>query len=77
MREADLTGARCDKAVLRDLDLSGASTGKASFTEADLRGSDLSAFDPWSVDLQRAVIDWQQAISIAVNLGLDVRTDEG
>ena len=44
--------------------------------EADLRGSDLSAFDPWSVDLQRAVIDWQQAISIAVNLGLEVRTDE-
>jgi fluoroquinolone resistance protein len=76
MREADLTGARCDGATLRDLDLAGARAGKTRFAAADLRGSDLTALDPWSVDLAQAIIDWQQAVTIAANLGLDVRTDE-
>lgn len=76
MPELDLTGARCDGAVMRDLDLSRAMTGKASFIGADLRGSDLTVFDPWSLNLQNAVIDWRQAVTLAGNLGLDVRPDE-
>ena len=76
MREADLTGARCDGAVLRDLDLAAAATGRASFAGADLRGCDLATVDPWSVNLARAIIDWQQAVTIAVNLGMDVRADD-
>ncbi len=75
MHEADLTGARCDGATLRDLDLARAMTGRASFARADLRGSDLAAIDPWSCDLSRAVVDWQQAVTVAMNLGLDVRPD--
>lgn len=76
MRETDLSGARCDEATLRDLDLAGASTERASFAGADLRGSDLSAVDPVATNLAHAVIDWQQAVSVATNLGLDVRTDD-
>jgi uncharacterized protein YjbI with pentapeptide repeats len=76
MREADLTGARCDGATLRRLDLSGAMLAKASFDGADLRGSDLSALDPRAVSLHGAIVDWQQAVTIATSLGLDVRPDD-
>jgi fluoroquinolone resistance protein len=73
MREADLTGARCDGAVLRRLDLSGAALGKASFERCDLRGSDLSNLDPWSASLTGAIIDIAQAAVIAASMGLDIR----
>ena len=32
--------------------------------------------DPWSTNLTRAIVDWRQAITIAANLGLDVRPDD-
>jgi fluoroquinolone resistance protein len=72
MREADLTGARFDGAIVRDVDLSGALLHKASFNGADLRGSDLSAFDPLTVDLADATIDLEQAAVIAVAFGLRI-----
>jgi fluoroquinolone resistance protein len=39
----------------------------------DLRGSDVSSLDPMTVLLAGAVVDWEQAVMIARNLGLDVR----
>lgn len=75
MREADLSGARFDGGVVRRVDLAGAALQKAGFDGCDLRGSDLSAFDPWSVSLRAAVVDWQQAVSLAGAMGLDVRPD--
>jgi uncharacterized protein YjbI with pentapeptide repeats len=73
MREADLTRARCDGGRLLDVDLSGASLRGASFVRTDLRGSDLSALDPTATDVAGAIIDTDQAITIAEALGLDVR----
>jgi uncharacterized protein YjbI with pentapeptide repeats len=75
MREADLTAARCDGATLTRLDLSGAQLAKASFDGADLRGSDLSSLDPITVSLRGAIVDWQQAVTVATALGLDVRAE--
>ena len=75
MREADLTGARLRDAALTNCDLSGALWSRADLRSCDLRGSDLSSLDPSGVELRRAVIDWPQAVMIARNLGLDVRTD--
>jgi uncharacterized protein YjbI with pentapeptide repeats len=79
MREADLTGARCDGGRLRGVDLSGASLGRASFVRTDLRGSDLSSLDPATAEVGGAIIDTDQAITMAEALGLDVRPyeDEG
>jgi uncharacterized protein YjbI with pentapeptide repeats len=74
MREADLTAARCEGATLTGLDLSGAQLAKASFERADLRGSDLSSLDPATVSLRGAIVDWQQAVTVATALGLDVRS---
>jgi uncharacterized protein YjbI with pentapeptide repeats len=76
MQEADLSGARLNGAKLRGVDLSRAVLDKADLAGADLRGSDLSALDPTSANIRRAVVDWQQAVTIATNLGLDVRGDE-
>lgn len=73
MREADLRGARLQAATLTDCDLSGASWDKADLSRCDLRGSDLSALDPATVQLRGAVIDPQQAMLLAVAMGLDVR----
>ncbi|TMQ91723.1 pentapeptide repeat-containing protein [Actinomadura soli] len=73
MREVDLTGARCAGAEFRDVDLSGSVLHKADFSGCDLRGSDISAIDPFTVGLRRAVIDPFQAVVLATALGLDVR----
>jgi fluoroquinolone resistance protein len=72
MREADLGGIRAISGTLRGLDLSGASLSKANLTDCDLRGSDLSSLDP-TVVLRGAVITFEQAVSLAVSQGLDVR----
>ena len=60
---------------MRDADLSGAALDGADFTDCDLRGSDLSTLDPGTVRLAGAIIDVQQALTIAQALGLDVRAD--
>jgi uncharacterized protein YjbI with pentapeptide repeats len=73
MREVDLTGAKCQGSVLRDVDLSGARLRGADFTSCDLRGSDLSALEPESMELARAIITADQAVTVAITLGLDVR----
>jgi uncharacterized protein YjbI with pentapeptide repeats len=73
MREADLTGACCQGATFRDVDLSGASLRGADFTRSDLRGSDLSALDPATTEIRHAVITADQAVMVAMALGLDVR----
>ena len=72
MRESDLAGANFADAVLRNVDLSGAQLRQSRFGKADLRGSDLSAFDPLTVDLKRAIIDPVQAVALAQALGLIV-----
>jgi uncharacterized protein YjbI with pentapeptide repeats len=73
MREVDLTNAKCAGAVLRDLDLSGAALDRTDLSRCDLRGSDLSALDPRAVELKHAIITPDQAIIVALALGLDVR----
>lgn len=73
MRETDLTSANCAGATMRELDLSGALLAKANFDGCDLRGSDLTALDPWTASIRRAVVDPVQALTIAIALGLDVR----
>jgi uncharacterized protein YjbI with pentapeptide repeats len=75
MREADLGGAKCDGATLVGLDLSAATLSKASFERADLRRTDLSALDPWTNPVRGAIIGWQQAVTVAEAMGLDVRPD--
>jgi uncharacterized protein YjbI with pentapeptide repeats len=75
MREADLSEVRGEGMTMRGADLSGAQFAKASFDKADLRGSDLTAIDPWTVGLRNAVVDGNQAIVLAIALGLDVRPD--
>ena len=75
MREADLTGAKCQQAQFRDTDLSGALVYGASFEDSDLRGSDLSAFDPTETAMRRALITVDQAVVLALGLGLDVRAE--
>jgi fluoroquinolone resistance protein len=73
MRETDLTGARCQNGTLRDIDLSGATLTAADFTGCDLRGSDLSALNPTETRIRNAVITLEQAATIAMNLGLQIR----
>ena len=75
MREADLTGVRCEDGVLRDVDLAGASLRGARLSRCDLRGSDLGALDPADAQLAGAIITYEQAIAIAVAMGLDVRAE--
>jgi uncharacterized protein YjbI with pentapeptide repeats len=76
MREADLTGTRCEGATIRRVDLSGAWLHQANFSGADLRGSDLSALDPLNAAIKGAVVDPEQALVIATALGLDVQADD-
>ncbi|MBG0567983.1 pentapeptide repeat-containing protein [Actinoplanes aureus] len=73
MREADLTGARCHGGTMRDLDLSGATLTAVDFTGCDLRGTDLSALDPATAELRNAIITVDQAVSVAMALGLQIR----
>ena len=75
MREADLTGARLQDAALLRVDLGGATLDRADLRGCDLRGSDLSALDPATVRLEAAVIDLDQAVTLARGLGLDVSPD--
>jgi uncharacterized protein YjbI with pentapeptide repeats len=56
-----------------NVDLSGSQVRHAKFGQADLRGSDLSAFDPYEVELKGAIIGVEQAMTIAQALGLEVR----
>ncbi|MGE8317949.1 MAG: pentapeptide repeat-containing protein [Comamonas sp.] len=73
LREADLTGARCQGGSIRDVDLSGAWLHSADFSGCDLRGTDLSALEPGNVQLKNAIITIEQTITIAEALGFDVR----
>lgn len=75
MREVDLVGARLGGATLHRVDLSGAWLRQADLTKADLRGSDLSALDPLTTTIKGAIIDPDQAITVATALGLQVRPD--
>jgi uncharacterized protein YjbI with pentapeptide repeats len=75
LREADLRGASAVQGTLRGLDLSGADLAEADLRECDLRGSDLSAVDPRQALLAGAVITPDQALVLALGLGLDVRSD--
>jgi fluoroquinolone resistance protein len=75
MREADLTGAQLQDAVLQNVDFSGASLHAANLRRADLRGSDVSAIDPSESKITGAIIDVQQALTFAATLGLIVRDD--
>jgi fluoroquinolone resistance protein len=73
MREADLRGARCAGARFRRVDLGAAILQDIDFNGADVRGSDLSALDPTAADLYHTIIDPDQAVTLAMALGLDVR----
>jgi uncharacterized protein YjbI with pentapeptide repeats len=73
MREADLTDAKCEGATFRDCDLSGAVWTGADLSRADLRGSDISSINPAGTALRHAVITADQAVMVAMALGLDVR----
>jgi uncharacterized protein YjbI with pentapeptide repeats len=75
MREADLTGAQLRGATLSGCDLSSAMWSRADVSKCDLRGSEVSSLDPFEVRIAGAIIDWEQAIALARNLGLDVRAD--
>ncbi len=46
---------------------------KADLSGCDLRGSDLSAVDPATTRLAGAVITVEQAVTLALAQGLDVR----
>ncbi|MNL71001.1 Pentapeptide repeats (8 copies) [compost metagenome] len=73
LREADLTGARCQGGTMTGLDLSGAWLHSADFTGCDLRGSDISSIEPETVTLKRAVITIEQSVMICEAMGLVVR----
>ncbi|MGH6808048.1 MAG: pentapeptide repeat-containing protein [Ensifer adhaerens] len=73
MREADLTGARCEGGTMNGLDLSGSWLHSANFSGCDLRGSDISSIEPETVTLKRAVITIEQSVMICEAMGLMVR----
>lgn len=75
MRESDLTGVNAAGGILTGLDWAGTWFHRADFTECDLRGSDLSNLDPLTVELARAIITIDQAVTIAEALKLDVRAE--
>ena len=75
MREVDLTNARLEDASLRGGDLAEATFRGAKLDGCDLRGSDLGAVDLEGVELAGAIITAQQAVTLALALGLDVRAD--
>ena len=75
LREADLTGVRCEESEVRDCDLAGALLHKANFRRCDLRGSDLLGIEPDTVELRGAIVTAEQALVIAVAMGLDVRVE--
>lgn len=75
LQEADFTGAKFQNGVLCHADLSGALLRGADLTDCDLRGSDLSALEPGRTQLKGAIITVEQAVTLAMLLGLDVHTD--
>ena len=76
MREADLSRARLEGSSIREGDLSAALLHRADLSRCDLRGTDLAGLDPLGTTMTGAVVDVQQALVLAVALGLDVRTDD-
>lgn len=74
--EADLSLVRGAGSILRDCDLAGADVSDADLSGADLRGSDLVSIDPRRARLTGAVVGPEQALVVAMNLGLDVRFEE-
>ncbi len=74
--EADLRRIRGTGLVLRDCDLALAELAEADLTRADLRGSDLISLDPRHTIIDKAIVTPQQALTLAINLGLDVRFEE-
>ena len=73
LREAALAGVNAAGGVLSYCDLGSADLHNAQSARCDLRGSDLSSLDPANVDLRGAIINFEQAVTIAVGLGMDVR----
>jgi uncharacterized protein YjbI with pentapeptide repeats len=73
LREAGLAGINATGGVLTDCDLGAADLHDAQLARCDLRGSDLSSLDPANVDLRAAIITFDQAVTIALGLGMDVR----
>ena len=67
-RGADLTRVNFSKARLR-CDFSAANLNGASFREADLRGSRLQGINVFEVDWKKAVIDLEQAVTLAEAFG--------
>ena len=47
----------------------------AKLARCDLRGSDLSALEPEHVQMRGAIVTYEQALVIAMALGLDVRAE--
>ena len=75
MREADLTGARCEESTFRNVDLAATMLHRANFSGCDLRGSDLSSLDPTETEIRGAIVTIEQAVVIAEAFGLDIRPD--
>jgi uncharacterized protein YjbI with pentapeptide repeats len=74
-QDLDMTDSTGSRVRFVDCTLRGARFDRCRLdaSSCDLRGSDLGSLDPRSVELRRAIVDWQQAAVIAANLGLDVR----
>lgn len=75
LREVDFTGTRAVDGTIRDCDLSGAWLHNTNFSGCDLRGSDLSSLKPDECELRDAIITGEQAIAIAIAMGMDVRAE--
>jgi fluoroquinolone resistance protein len=73
MREADLSGANLKDAVLSNVDLSAAQLRNARLSGTDLRGSDLTGLDPRTCEIAGAIVDANQAVVLALALGVVVR----
>lgn len=75
LREVDFTGMRAVDGCIRDCDMSGAWLHNINVGGCDLRGSDLSALKPDDAELRDAIITGEQAVAIAIAMGLDVRAE--
>jgi fluoroquinolone resistance protein len=77
MREVDFVGANLTGAVLRDCDLSASWFHQTQLAGCDLRGSDLSVLHLDTARFASAVIDHDQAATVAAAFGFDVRGATG
>ncbi len=75
MREIDLSNVDARGGVLRGCEASAAAWHEAQLERCDLRGTDLHTLNPWGVRLAGARVTWEQAVVIAIGLGLDVTSD--